>query len=146
VSADTTDQLTNCENVSRTQVAPPVGGSNGNDTTRPVVQAGGSTRQRVSLRKRSISVAVTVNERAEVDVSGYLAAGGINDRLTPITSTVKVGGGGTLVRVKLSRTQARRVMSDLRHHHKPSMRITVSAADPAGNTSRPRHLTISLAR
>jgi hemolysin type calcium-binding protein len=146
VSADTTDQLSNCENVSRSQVAPPVGGSNGNDTARPVVQAGGSTRQRVSLRKRSVSVAVTVNERAQVDVSGYLAAGGINDRLKPIASTVKVGGGGTLVRVRLSRTQARRVLSDLRHHRKPRMRITISAADPAGNTSRPRHLTISLAR
>jgi Ca2+-binding RTX toxin-like protein len=146
VNADTTDQLTNCENISRTQVAPPAGGSGGNDTTRPAVQAGGSTRQRISLKRRTVTIAVTVSERAQVDVSGYLAVAGVNEPLKAVASTVKIGGGGATLRIRLTRGQAKRVLADLRRHRTPKLRLTISAADPAGNTSRTRRLTISLAR
>ena len=145
-NADTTDQVSNCENISRTQVAPPAGGSGGNDTSRPAVQAGGSTRQRISLTRRTVTVAVSVSERAQVDVSGYLAVAGVNEPLKAVSSTVKIGGGGTTLRIRLTRGQAKRVLADLRRHRKPKLRLTISAADPAGNTSRTRRLTISLAR
>jgi hypothetical protein len=146
VNADTTDQITNCENISRTQVAPPAGGSGGNDTSRPLVQAGGSTRQKISLSRRRVSVAVSVSERAQVDVSGYLAVAGVNEPLKPVASAVKIGGGGTTLRIRLTRGQAKRVLADLRRHRKPSLRLTISAADPAGNSSKPKRLTIRLAR
>jgi hypothetical protein len=146
VSADTTDDLTSCENVTRTQVAPPPGGSTGSDSRRPLVKAGGSTRQRVSMRRRTVSIAVTADEKALVDVSGFLDAGGINDRLRPATGRIRVAGGGTLVKVRLSRTQVRRILADLRRRRRPRARVTISAVDAAGNTSRARRLTISLAR
>ena len=146
VNADTTDQLTNCENISRTQVAPPAGGSGGNDTTRPAVQAGGSTRQRISLTRRTVTIAVTASERAQVDVSGYLAVAGVNEPLKAVASTVKIGGGGTTLRIRLTRGQAKRVLADLRRHRRPRLKLTISAADPAGNTSKTRRLTIFLAR
>jgi hemolysin type calcium-binding protein len=146
VNADTTDQITNCETITRTQVAPPAGGSGGSDSVRPAVQAGGSTRQRISMKRRRVAIAVSVSERAQVDVSGYLAVAGVNVPLKAVGSSVKIGGGGTTVRITLTRGQAKRVLADLRRHRRPRLQLTITAADPAGNTSKPRHLTIRLAR
>jgi hypothetical protein len=146
VTADTTDQVTNCETVTRNQVAPESGGCRGNPSVKPIVQAGGSTRQKVSLKRRRVSVAVSVTKCAQVDVSGYLVVAGVNEPLKPVAGNVKVGGGGITMRVVLTRGQAKQVMSDLRRHRRPRMRLTVTAADPAGNTSKPRHITIALAR
>ena len=135
-NADTTDQMTGCETITRTQVAPPPGGSGGSDTIRPVVQAGGSTRQRISLTRRTVTVMISVSERAQVDVSGYLSVAGINHPLKPVAGSIKVGGGGITMRIRLTRSQAKRVVADLRRRRKPRLQLTISAADRAGNTSR----------
>jgi hypothetical protein len=146
VTADQADTPTNCETVTRAQVAGPSGAAAGPDTRRPAVQVGGSTSQRVSTRTRRIAVAVTVSEPARIDVSGFLDAAGLNDRLTPRTARVAVGGGGTVVRVPLSAKQIRRALAQLRKHRRVRVTVTVSAVDAAGNPSRSRHLTIALRR
>jgi hypothetical protein len=146
VTADTTDQVTNCENVTRTQISPQANRCHGNPAVRPVVHAGGSTRQKVGPSRRRVSVAVSVTKCALVDISGYLAVAGVNEPLKPASGSVKVGGGGITLRIVLTRGQAKQVLADLRRHRRPSVRLTVTAADSAGNTSKPRHLTIRLAR
>src|SRR4051812_23017458 len=145
VTADGADQLTNCEQVTKRDVAP-VAQPTAKDTARPVVLVGGSTSQKLSMRARRVTIAVSASERTLVDVSGYLDAGGINDRLKPATSRIDVGGGGTYVRVTLSKTQVRRVLKDLRRRKRARVILTVSAVDGAGNTSRPRHLTVAFRR
>src|SRR4051812_6845315 len=144
ITADGADQLVNCENVSRKDVAPPVGAAAGKDTTKPTVRVGGSTSQRCGMKRRRVAVAVTASEQTLVDVSGYLDAGGINDRLPPSSSKIDFAGGGAYVWITLSTKQIRRVQGDLRRHRKPRGILTVSAVDEAGNTSRPRHLTVAL--
>lgn len=146
VNADGADQLVNCESASRKDVAPPATASTANDRKRPVLRIGGSTRQRLSLGRRRIRVATAVSERALVDVSGFLDAGGINDRLKPASTGITVGGGGAYVTITLTAKQVRRVLGDLRRHRRPKVLLTVSAVDPAGNTSAPRHLTVALRR
>jgi hypothetical protein len=100
----------------------------------------------VGRKRRSIALAVTASEKAIINVSGYLDAGGINARLKPVASSVALAGGGTLVTVALSKVQAARALADLRHRRSPKLHLTVSGVDPAGNTSKPRHLTIWLRR
>ncbi len=97
VNADGADQVANCETVNRHDVAAPADQPAGNDKTPPALQAGGSTSQRASLKRRRVYVAVTASEKALVDVSGYLDAGGINDRVKPVASKVDLAGGGVLV-------------------------------------------------
>jgi hypothetical protein len=48
------------------------------------------------------------------------------------------------VAIRLSRVQLRRVARDVRRGRHPRARITVSAVDDAGNTSRARHFWIRL--
>jgi hypothetical protein len=96
------------------------------------------------MHRRRIAVAVAASEQTLIDVSGYLDAGGINDRLPPSSSKIDFAGGGAYAWITLSKKQIRRVQADLRHHRKPRVILTVSAVDEAGNTSRPRHLTVAL--
>jgi RTX calcium-binding nonapeptide repeat (4 copies) len=155
VQADGFDQVVNCETASRQDVAPPpsgggaAGGASGGrveDSARPIVQVGGSTLQRVSLRRRRLAIAVSASERSLVNISGYLAARGLNDQLRPRTARIDVGGGGAEVRLTLTGKQLRRVLADLRRGRRPRVILTVSAVDAAGNTSRPRRLTVTLRR
>jgi len=146
VRADDLDEVVNCETVQRSTVAAPAGAPVGPDTTRPAVQVGGSTSQKVSAKARTVAVAVTASEAAQIDVSGFLAVGGLNLRVAPRAAKVKVGGGGVTVRIPFTKLQLRRIAADLRRKRKPKLALTVSAVDAAGNTSRPRHITITLHR
>lgn len=146
VTADQLDQVVDCETVNRRQVAA-IGGSAGTpDTKRPVVRVGGSTSQRISTKRRRVSVVLTASEAARVDVSGFLDAGGLFRRIKPVTGRVKVGGGGAKLWLTLTLTQTRSVLRDLRRHRHPKVRLTVSAVDASGNTSATRRLTIALRR
>ncbi len=144
---DQADTVTNCERLTRENVTPPAGATSAQkDTTRPSVSVGGSTLQRITPARRRVTLLVTASERALVQVSGFLEAGGINSRLTPASATVSVGGGGVAVPVTLSKRLAALVTRDLKRRRHPKLRFTVSAADAAGNTSRSRHLTVALQR
>jgi hypothetical protein len=150
VNADSTDRLVNCETEQRQEVAAPPAGSPAQrgpeDDVRPVLQAGGLSSQRISPRRRRITIAVSVSERALVNVGGFLDARGTNDKVRGTATAVLVPGGGTYVTVTLSATQVRRALADLRRRRRPRLRLTISAVDPAGNTSPPRRLTIALRR
>ncbi len=141
-TVDTGDKVANCETVtSRGSAAAPTGP----DKTRPRVEVGGSTSQRIA-RSRRITLAATVSEPAQLDASGFISAGGFNSRLAAVSRKVRVGGGGVTVRLVLSRATVKRVLADLRRGRRPYAQLTVSAADVAGNTSRARHLRIRLRR
>jgi len=144
VTADRADQLTDCEQVAYQDVAAPGGPSSADDHTRPALHAGGLSSQRVGGRRRALLLHATSSEVGIVQVTGYLAAGGVNERVTPASATVTVGGGGVDVALTLSRGQLRRVERDLRRGREPKVRITVSAVDAAGNTSRARRFWIDL--
>jgi hypothetical protein len=146
VTVDGADKPTNCETVNRRDVAPPAGGPAAKDARRPTLQVGGATLQHVSMTRRRLAIAVSVSEIARVDASGFLDAGGINRRLSPLSSRVKVGGGGITLHLTLTKSQTRSALADLRRRRAPRVRMTLSATDAAGNTSRPKHLTIRLAR
>ena len=143
VSADSTDALTDCENVTLQQASGGPGAA-APDRTRPVLQAGASTSQRVGGKRRRLHLRATASEPAIVQVTGYLDAGGIYDRLRPATATVTVAGGGVDIRIRLSRAQLRRIAKDIGRARRPRARITMSAVDAAGNTSRSRHFWIRL--
>lgn len=146
VDVDARDTPTACETVNRLDVAGPAAGPAADDGRTPVLRMGGSTSQRVSSARRTIVVAVTVSKPASIAVSGFLDAGDINDRIRPSSAKVTVGGGGTQLRITLSRAQARRVLADLRRRRRPRLMVTASAVDAAGRTSRAKHLRIFLRR
>lgn len=146
VTADTLDQVVDCETVNRQQVAPVGGAAAAKDTTRPVVRVGGSTSQRVGARRRRISIAVTSSEIARVDASGFLDAGGVFTRVKPVAGRVRVGGGGTKLTLTLTARQAAAVVRDLRRGRHPKLRLTVSGVDEGGNTSATRRITVRLRR
>jgi Ca2+-binding RTX toxin-like protein len=146
VTADRADQLAGCERVSFQDVAAPGGSSSADDHTRPVLHAGGLSSQRIRARRRGLLLHATSSEVGIVQVTGYLAAGGVNDRLTPASANVFVGGGGVDVTLRLTRVQLRRVAHDLRHGRRPKVHVTVSAVDAAGNTSPARRFWIALRR
>jgi Ca2+-binding RTX toxin-like protein len=137
---DQLDTVAGCEHVTRQQVTPVPGQAGPRDTTDPALRVGGSTSQRA---RHTFKVLATASEPSIVDASGYLQAGGINTKLKAATAKVKVGGGGATLRLGLSKRMVRLVKRDLRRHRHPRARVTVSAVDPAGNTSRPRRIWIS---
>jgi Ca2+-binding RTX toxin-like protein len=138
---DQLDTLTGCEQVNTHQVTPVAGQTGGKDSTAPSLKLGGSTSQKA---RRRLTVLVTTSEPALIDASGFLSAGGLNTRLTPAEAEIKVGGGGAKLRLKLSKRARRLIQRDRRRHRHSRARVTVSAVDAAGNTSRPRRITIVL--
>ena len=143
VDADQLDQLANCEHVSRHDVAPPADQPSADDHDPPTLTARAKARQRISMTRRQVAVAVSASEKAAINVSGYLAAGGVNYRLK-VPPAVNLGEGGTRVGVKLSKGQASVALRDVRRGKRPRVKLTISAVDPAGNTSKPRHLVVTL--
>lgn len=149
VQADTVDEVgADCETVPPRQfVAPPAGGGgDGSDTTKPRVQVGGSTLQRVSARRRTLRLAATLSEVGEIAASGFLDAGGINTPIKTKPVKVKVAGGGVDVKIVLSRSQIKKVMRDLRRRRKVYVRINVVGTDTAGNAAVARTFKIRLRR
>jgi Ca2+-binding RTX toxin-like protein len=144
VTVDQLDDVTNCENVQRQFVQPVAGQSATNDKTPPTLQAGALTAQKVTLRRHTLHVAATSSEAGLIGVTGYLAVGGINDRLQPVSRKVATPGGGVDLAIKLTKRQVRLALGALRHHHKARAHMTVAATDAAGNTSRVRRFVIDL--
>lgn len=148
VKGDTVDDVgPDCEAVERVFVAPPAGGgSTGNDTTKPKVRVGGAVVQRVSMRRRTIRLAVVSNERGEVAASGFLDADGLNLPLKSKSHKIKVAGGGTYITIKLSRTAMRYVLRDFKRGRRPTARLNVVATDDAGNAALAKRFKLRLRR
>jgi hypothetical protein len=144
VLADTLDELVDCETVDRRVVAPPADQPAGDDKTRPRLQAGGSSSQRVSRKRRSIRIAATSSEKGLVQAAGFLEAGGINNPLKPVARKVSLAGGGVTLVMRFSKRQMKLIMRDLRKRRRVSVRMTVSSVDASGNTSRAKHFRIRL--
>lgn len=143
VDADQFDQLANCEHVNRHDVAPPADQPPVDDHDPPALTARAASKQRISMKRRQVAVSVSASEKAAINISGYLDAGGVNRRLK-VPPAVNLGEGGTRVGVKLSKGQAAVALRDIRRGKRPKVRLTISAVDPAGNTSKPRHLLVTL--
>ena len=147
IVADTVDELgADCENVERQFVAPPADQPAGDDKTKPTLQAGGSTSQRVTRRRGVIRVAATSSEKGLIQIGGFLAAGGVNNRLKPQTAKVDVAGAGVELKLKLPKRLLKIVNRDLARKRHPRVRITISCVDEAGNTSAAKHFWIRLRR
>ena len=146
VIADTADELIDCENADRRVVAPPSDQPVGDDKTRPKLQAGGSSSQRVTRKRRFIRIAATSSEKGLVQAAGFVEAGGVNLRVKPTSKAVKVAGGGVTLKIVFSKSQIKRILRDLRRGRRVSVRMTVSSVDAAGNTSRARHFRVRLRR
>jgi Ca2+-binding RTX toxin-like protein len=143
VDADQFDQLANCEHVTRHDVAPPADQPPVDDHDPPTLTARAASRQRISTKRRQVVVSVSAGEKAAINLSGYLDAGGVNRRLD-VPPAVNLGEGATRVGVKLTKGQAKVALRDIGRGKRPKVRLTVSAVDPAGNTSKPRHLVVTL--
>jgi len=143
IVADQLDQVGDCESVTRKDVPPPADQPPENDSTAPTLKARARAAH-VSMRKRSVAVSVAASEQALINISGFVVAGGINSPLKKVKPGVDLGEGGIRMKVKLSKGQVAKVLSDLGRGRKPKLRLTVSAVDPAGNTSAPKHLTVGL--
>jgi Ca2+-binding RTX toxin-like protein len=143
VDADQLDQLANCEHVTRHDVAPPADQPPADDHEAPTLKARAASKQRISTKTRKVTVDVSASEKAAINVSGYLVAGGINNRLK-VPPAVDLGEGGTSVGIKLSKGQAALALRDIHRGRAPKVKLTISAVDPSGNTSKPRHLVVTL--
>ena len=146
ILADTVDDLTDCENADRQFVAPPADQPAADDKTRPKLQAGGSTSQRITRRRGVIRVAATSSEKGLIQATAFLAAGGINSKLKPLSAKVTVAGGGAELKLELTKRLLRLAWRDLLKHRHPRVRVTVSCVDEAGNTSAAKHFWIALRR
>lgn len=136
VRADTVDEVAaDCEKVERTFIAPPSGQQAGEDKTKPVLKAGGSTAQRISMRRRLVRVAVSLSEVGEVSASGILFADGINTPVKTRSYEIDVAGGGVTILIKLTRRQVRMVLRDIeRRGRRVFLRVNVVGSDEAGNS------------
>lgn len=170
VVADAVDTLTDCEQVqlpSAAQPEPTPGPGGGPDpgpapapTPAPGPSTGGpgpgvaaadstpprltsltANRPRITRKTRRIPIRVQVGEAGQVDLSGFLAVGGMNLQL-PTRMVVVPKPGVVTLNVPLTRAQVRKILADLRRRRRPGLSLTLSAADSAGNTSRPLRLLV----
>jgi Ca2+-binding RTX toxin-like protein len=143
---DQLDEVVDCESVDHRTVQPPADQPAGDDKIRPKLTAAALTRQRVTRRRARIKMVATSSEVGLVQVTGYLATDGINERLVPARANVTVGGGGVSIKLAFSKRLMKLVGRDYKHHKTPVVHLTVSSVDAAGNTSVGHHLTIRLHR
>jgi hemolysin type calcium-binding protein len=147
VVADTTDELAaDCEDTSRSAVVPPPeAGDALNDRTRPVLDVGAVTRQKLGRRFR-VRLAATSNERGTIGASGAFEAGGLRLPVTSDRGRVTVPGGGVELTVRLSRRQRRLCLRAIARRRPCTVRLTVAATDLAGNSAARRAPRIRLVR
>jgi Ca2+-binding RTX toxin-like protein len=145
--ADTLDELVGCEQVQRREVAPPPDDAgSGEDHVKPVMRVGASSSQRVTKRGRSVRLIVTSTEVGVVQAAAFLDAGGINDALRPAAGPISLAGGAAVLKLTFNARQWRLIRSSFRHRRRARVRVTLSAADAAGNTSAARVVWIKLRR
>lgn len=147
VDADTLDSVAaDCENVTRTAVAPPAGtGGDPNDRRAPVLEVGAYTLQRV-LRTRRVRIFARSSERGTVAASGRLSVGGIFRPIKLKPRRILTAGSGVTLTVKLSKGMIRQLRRDLRKRRRPYLLMDVVATDLAGNSVSERAPKIRLAR
>jgi hypothetical protein len=141
VTGDATDEFIGCENVTTQNITGVAPQPAADDGAKPTVQVGGSNSQRA---RKSVSFIATCSEAGVVQSAGYLDAGGINAAMKPSNKKVDVGGGGVTVTMKFTKRHLKAIKKDLRKKKKPRVRVTISCADTAGNTSIARKFWISL--
>ncbi|CAA9501505.1 MAG: Alkaline phosphatase [uncultured Solirubrobacteraceae bacterium] len=146
VDADTLDEIaSDCERVERTATVPPEDDGGGRDRTKPTVQAGGPTVQRIGSAA-TVRVTATSSERGTLAASGFLDVGGLNLPLQSRRERVTVAGGGAEIRIRLSRSQVRQVRAALGKRRRVTVRLGVVATDAAGNSAETRAPRIRLTR
>lgn len=143
VTADAQDTLVSCENVTTQNIAAPTQEPTGDDKIKPTLQIGGASEQKL---RKSVRFVATCSEKGLVQAIGYVRAGGINQTFKLIERKVTVGGGGVTIQLKYNKRQRSLAAADLRKKRKPRVKIIVSCADEAGNTSRARRFWITLRR
>jgi hypothetical protein len=135
LQADTLDTVEGgCESVSRTAVPPPPEGQSGDDTTAPVVRAGGSTLQRVGRTGR-VTIAATSSEPGFVAASGSLEVTGLALPLQSNRRRVSVAGAGVELTVRLRGRALRECRRGLRRGRRVVARMRVVGTDSAGNSA-----------
>jgi RTX calcium-binding nonapeptide repeat (4 copies) len=146
LDADTLDTVEGgCESVSRRAVPPPAGGQTGDDTTAPVVQAGGSTLQRLGRGDR-VTIAATSSERGFLAASGSLEVGGLALPLQSNRRRVSVAGAGVELTVRLRGRALRETRQGLRRGRRVVVRMRVVGTDAAGNSAAVRAPSVRLRR
>ena len=143
VTADASDTLTACENVTTQNITGVTADDSANDKTRPKLEIGGSDVQKAG---RTVRFVATCSEKGVVNAAGFLDAAGINDAIKPVERKVSVGGGGVQFKMKFLKRHLRNIRADIRKKRRVRARFTVSCVDVAGNTSRARHFWIRLKR
>jgi hemolysin type calcium-binding protein len=145
LEADTLDTVEGgCESVSRRAVPPPPGGQTGDDTTAPVVRAGGSTLQR--LGRGRVRIAATSSERGFLAASGSLEVAGLALPLQSNRRRVSVAGAGVELTVRLRGRALRECRRGLRRGRRVVVRMRVVGTDAAGNSRAVRAPAIRLRR
>jgi Ca2+-binding RTX toxin-like protein len=143
VTADAQDTLTGCENTTTQNVTAPTEEPTGDDKTKPKLEIGGSSSQRLG---KSVRFVATCSEKGLVQAIGYVQAGGVKEVFKLVERKVTVGGGGVVVKLPFSKRQRGNAARDLRRKRTPRVRVTISCVDQAGNTSRARRFWIALRR
>jgi hypothetical protein len=144
--ADTLDDLVGCEEMVRREVAPPTDEPQLDDATKPILAVGGLSTQRVSRRRRSITLIATSNERGLIQAGAFLDAAGINTALRSTSAKVELAGGAVKLRIRFGPRAWRLIEQSLRKRQRARVRVTISAADATGNTSRARKVWVKLRR
>jgi RTX calcium-binding nonapeptide repeat (4 copies) len=144
VEADTTDVVAaDCETVGRTAVNPPAGVAT-NDTTAPVVRAGGPTLQR--LRRGRVHLLATTSEVGTLAASGSVDVAGISLPVQADRKRVSVAGGGARLVIRLTRKHMRLCRRALTRGRRASIRMFAVGTDLAGNSRRAKPMRIRLRR
>ena len=111
------------------------GGANAKDSTKPRLR---KARARASARRTSVSLAVTPSEACTLRAGGTVSLGKAAARsairLAPVKKSAKAGRATTLT-LKVRRRDRARLRRALRRASRRA-KLTVSATDAAGNTTR----------
>ena len=141
ITADAQDKLTGCENVTTQNIAAPKEQPVGDDKVKPKVDFGGSSAQKAG---KTVRFAATCSEKGLIQAVGVVHAGGVTAATKSVSRKLGVGGGGLIVKLKLTKSHQRAIRKDLRKGRKPRVKVILSCTDDAGNTSRGRRFSIAL--
>jgi hypothetical protein len=117
------------------------------DGTVPGLRIGGRARLKISRKTRSVAIPLTCSEPCTVVASAALKIARrrapMELRSAPVTSAAN---GKATVRFALSKALVAKVRKAVRKRIKPTLRVTVTATDAAGNRGKPVTKTIRLKR
>lgn len=138
VDADTLDQVPadgSCEDVARTQTAPPAGTvAAEKDTVAPTLKVGATTRQRLRSAG-TVRLLATSSEVGSVAASGFVEIAGVRLPLPTVRRSVALAGAGVAIDLRLSATQRARARRALARGHRVRVVAAVVGTDATGNSS-----------